>query len=108
MDTSSKRYYERLTQDNAALLLVDHQVGLFTGVRDIDVAQLKHNVVGLAKAARVLGVPTVVTSAAADSMWGPLAPELAEVLPPDLEIFDRSLINAWDDPRVRRAVEATG
>jgi hypothetical protein len=31
----TKRYQERLTPDNAALLLIDHQVGLFTGVRDI-------------------------------------------------------------------------
>src|SRR3989442_702516 len=49
------RFYDRLTADNAALLLVDHQLGLFTGIRDIDIAQLKHNVVGLAKAAKVLG-----------------------------------------------------
>ena len=34
MDTSSKRYYERLTRNNAALLLVDHQIGLFTGIRE--------------------------------------------------------------------------
>ena len=37
----------RFTRDNTAVLLIDHQVGLFTGVRDIDVNELKHNVVGL-------------------------------------------------------------
>ena len=47
----------RMTRDNTAVLLIDHQVGLFTGVRDLDVG-LKHNVVGLAKAARVLGLPS--------------------------------------------------
>src|SRR6266566_5098875 len=52
----TKRYQERLTPDNAALLLIDHQVGLFTGVRDIPVAELKHNVVALAKAIKVLSV----------------------------------------------------
>ena len=35
----NKRYSERLTPENAALLLIDHQVGLFTGVRDIPVAE---------------------------------------------------------------------
>src|SRR4030095_3798220 len=45
-----KKYQGRLTPDNAALLLIDHQVGLFTGVRDIPVAELKHNVVALANA----------------------------------------------------------
>ena len=59
----NKRYSERLTPENAALLLIDHQVGLFTGVRDISVGELKHNVVALAKAARVLAVPIIVTAA---------------------------------------------
>jgi len=69
----NKRYAERLTPKNAALLLIDHQVGLFTGVRDIPVAELKHNVVALAKAAKVLGVPTIVT-ATSPEMWGPVIP----------------------------------
>src|SRR5713226_5974134 len=73
----TKNYHERLTPDNAALLLIDHQVGLFTGVRDIPVAELKHNVVALAKAARVLGVPIIVT-ATSPEMWGPIIPELTE------------------------------
>jgi nicotinamidase-related amidase len=87
---------------------VDHQVGLYSGVRDIAVAELKHNVVALAKAARVFKLPLVVTTTAARSMWGPTIPELAEVLPPDLEIIDRSTVNAWDEPRVKAAIQATG
>ncbi|UYQ61977.1 isochorismatase family protein [Streptomyces peucetius] len=104
----SSRFHTPLTGENAALLLVDHQIGLFTGVRDIEVATLKHNVSALAKAAQVLEIPTVVTTTMADGMWGPLVPELAEVLPAGLEVIDRSTVNAWDDDRVRRAVEATG
>jgi hypothetical protein len=42
------RPYEPLTSENAALILVDHQVGLMTGVRDYSTGELKHNVVGLA------------------------------------------------------------
>ncbi|MCI2423380.1 isochorismatase family protein [Saccharopolyspora sp. K220] len=102
------KFTERLTRDNAAVVLVDHQVGLYSGVRDISVGELKHNVVGLAKAAQVLGVPLVVTTTAADSLWGPLIPELAEVLPKGLEVFDRSTVNAWDDERVQAAIRATG
>ena len=101
MDTSSKRYYERLTRNNAALLLVDHQIGLFTGIRDIDVAQLKNNVVGLAKAAQVLGVPI------RNSLWGQTIPELAAVLS-GVDIIDRSTVSAWDEPRIVKAVKATG
>jgi nicotinamidase-related amidase len=67
--------YEPLTSENSALVLVDHQVGLMTGVRDYSIAELKHNVVGLAKAAKVLKLPIVVTTTARDSMWGPTFPE---------------------------------
>ncbi len=101
-----KRNQERLTPDNAALLLVDHQVGLFTGVRDIPVAELKHNVVALAKAAKVLGVPIIVT-ATSPEMWEPIIPELTEALP-GISIINRTTVNAFDEPRFAKAVEATG
>src|SRR2546426_11372146 len=74
------RFYDRLTADNAALLLVDHQLGLFTGIRDIDIAPLMHNVVGLAKSAKVLGIPTIVTTTSRDSVWAPTIPEMSEAL----------------------------
>jgi nicotinamidase-related amidase len=99
--------YDPLTADNAALILVDHQVGLMTGVRDYYTGELKHNVVALAKAARVLNLPIVATTTAADSMWGPAFPELVEALP-DIEIIDRASVNAYDDTRVAAAIEATG
>ncbi|MFI0815775.1 isochorismatase family protein [Streptomyces sp. NPDC021098] len=102
------RFLESITRKNAAVVLVDHQVGLLSGVRDIPVGELKHNVVALARAATVLGIPLVVTTTAADSMWGPTAPELVEALPAGQEIIDRSTVNAWHDDRVREAIEATG
>jgi nicotinamidase-related amidase len=95
------------TRKNAALLLVDHQIGLFTGIRDIDVAQLKHNVVALAKAATTLGLPIIVTTTAAGSMWGPTIPELKAALP-TARIIDRSKVNAWDEPRITEVIAATG
>jgi len=78
-----------------------------TGVRDMPIADLKHNVVGLAKAAKALKLPIVVTTTARDSMWGPTFPELIEALP-GVEIIDRSSVNAFDDVRVAHAIEATG
>ncbi len=105
---SANKFTESLTRENAAVVFVDHQVGLYSGVRDIALAELKHNVVALAKAARVFKLPLVVTTTAARSMWGPTIPELAEVLPADLEIIDRSTVNAWDEPRVKAAIQATG
>jgi nicotinamidase-related amidase len=101
------RPYEPLTSENAALVLVDHQVGLMTGVRDISTGELKHNVVGLAKAARLLNLPIMVTTTARDSMWGPTFPELVEALP-GVEVIDRATVNAFDDAQVSRAIWATG
>jgi nicotinamidase-related amidase len=101
------RLYEPLTSQNAALILVDHQVGLMTGVRDYSTGELKHNVVALAKAAKALKLPIVVATTARDSMWGPTIPELVEALP-GIQIIDRSSVNAFDDVRVASAIEATG
>lgn len=96
---------EPLTRDNAALVLVDHQVGLMTGVRDYSVAELKHNVTGLARAAKALGLPIVATTTSAETLWGPAFPELVEALPGQ-EFIDRTTVNAWDDPRVASAIQA--
>jgi nicotinamidase-related amidase len=105
--TNQSARYEPLTAQNAAVVLVDHQVGLMTGVRDITTGELKHNVVGLAKAAKLLKLPIIVTTTARDSMWGPTFPELVEALP-GIDIIDRATVNAFDDERVSRAIEATG
>ena len=102
------KFHEFLTAENAAVVLVDHQVGLYSGVRDIGLRDLKHNVVSLAKAAQALDLPTVVTTTMADGMWGPLIPELREALPSGQEVIDRSTVNAWHDERIRDAVRATG
>ena len=55
----------------------------------------------------MLKLQIVVTTTARDSMWGPTFPELVEALP-GIEIIDRSSVNAFDDPRVASAIEATG
>jgi nicotinamidase-related amidase len=105
--TNQSKPYEPLTADNAAVILVDHQVGLMTGVRDYPIGVLKHNVVALAKAAKALKLPIVVTTTSRDSMWGPTFPELVDALA-GVEIIDRSTVNAFDDAHVASAIEKTG
>ena len=71
----------RFTPKNTALLLIDHQVGTMQLIKNIDVAQAKQMSLALAKAAKILGIPTVLTSSQEDRVQGPLLPELAEILP---------------------------
>jgi nicotinamidase-related amidase len=98
--------YQRLTADNSVLVLIDHQVGHLLTIKDIDQEELRHNVVASARAARVLGVPVILTSTA-PNIFGPTFPELTEALP-NVENIERSIINAWEDPKVRQAIKETG
>jgi len=100
------RARERLTAENSVVLLIDHQSGLVSGVRDLEPDEVRHNVVAFARVARVLRVPVVLTSTAPE-MWGPTLPELTEALP-GVENIERSLVNARDEPRVREAAAADG
>src|SRR5947208_14381368 len=96
--TDQSKPYIPLTADNSALVLVDHQVGLMTGFRDYETGELKHIVVALAKAAKVLRIPTVVTTTARDSMRKPTFPELVGEVVGEYFI-DLSSLNACDDPK---------
>jgi nicotinamidase-related amidase len=98
---------DRITRKNAALCLIDHQLGLVSAVRDISVAELKNNVVALAKAFQVLGVPVVVATTAKNELWGPTIPELVDALKEPYATVDRMTVNAWDEPAFVKAVEAT-
>src|SRR5580704_14614014 len=96
----------KITRKNTAVVLIDHQVGLLTGVRDMTTQDLEHNVVHLAKAAKVLSIPVVVTDAATD-FWGPTIPALVDAIDGQ-DILTRTIINSWDDPRFVKRIEATG
>ena len=104
--SAHNRVRERLTPESATLLLIDHQSGLVSGVRDLEPDEVRHNVVAYARVARIFRVPVVLTSTA-PMMWGPTLPELTQALP-GVENIERSLVNAWDEPRVRDAVRRTG
>ncbi len=105
--TVNAKFLEKLTTENAALLIVDHQIGLYTGVKDIKVSELKHNIVALVRAAKVLDIPIIATTTAAEGLWGPTIPELEAELN-GIEIIDRTTVNALDDERVMKAVEKVG
>ena len=99
--------HEELTPDNAAMLLIDHQAGLFLGVQSMNQQVLKNNVIALAKTAKVFNLPTVLFTSSAKGPNGPTIPEIIELFAGH-EIHDRSPINLWNDPKCRTAVEQTG
>jgi len=99
--------YDRLTRTNAVLLLVDHQVGLVAGSRYPEPQDLRKNAVGLARASEILGVPIVATTTMSDGMFGPIFPELADVLK-DQEIIDRTTVNPFDESQITSSIKKTG
>ena len=73
--------HDALTPENAALLLIDHQVGLMQLVRDMMPEEFKNNVVGLAKTAKNFDLPVILTTSVD---WGPngtILPELQTIIP---------------------------
>ncbi len=71
---------ERLDRDRAALILVDHQVGLVLGVEDPERELLRRNVVALTKVAKAYGLPVVITTSADSGPNGILLPEISAEL----------------------------
>lgn len=100
--------YIRLDRDNAVVLLVDHQTGLLSLVRDIDPDKFKNNVLALADAAKFFKLPTILTTSFENGPNGPLVPELKEAFPDAPYIARPGQINAWDNEDFVNAIKATG
>ncbi|WP_375766931.1 hydrolase [Archangium gephyra] len=100
--------YNRLDISNAAVLLVDHQTGLLSLVRDFNPDQFKNNVLALAHLAAYFKLPTILTTSFEDGPNGPLMPELKEQFPKAPFIPRPGQINAWDNEDFVKAVKATG
>ena len=96
-----------LTPNNQTLILIDHQPQMAFATKSIDIAELRNNVTGLAKAATVFKVPTILTTVAAKSFSGPIFPELQAVFP-DQKPIDRTTMNTWEDQRVVDQVKKFG
>lgn len=103
-----KKPYARLDKDNAAVLLVDHQSGLMSLVRDSDPDKFRNNVLALADLAKYFNLPTILTTSFEQGPNGPLMPELKEMFPSAPYIARPGQINAWDNEDFVKAIKATG
>lgn len=100
--------YKRLSRDDAACLLVDHQSGLISLVQDFSPGEFKNNVLALANVAKFFELPTILTTSFEDGPNGPLVPELKEIFPDSPFIPRPGQINAWDNEDFVDAVKKTG
>ena len=100
--------YIRLDKNNAAVLLIDHQAGLLSLVRDIEPDKFRNNVLALADLAKYFKLPTILTTSFEDGPNGPLVPELKETFPDAPYIARPGEINAWDNDDFVNAVKDTG
>ncbi|MDO8066725.1 MULTISPECIES: hydrolase [unclassified Janthinobacterium] len=98
---------EVLTPDNCQIIFIDQQPQMAFGVQSMDRQALKNNTVGLAKAAKVFNIPTIITTVETESFSGHTYPELLDVFPGQ-DILERSSMNSWDDQKVRDALAANG
>lgn len=100
----------KFTAENTGMLLIDHQVGTMGWVRSISFDALKQNAIVLAKTAKILNIPVVLTSSQEQNAQGPLLDEFKTILPEAYEnrIKRVGIVNAMDDANFRDAVEKLG
>jgi nicotinamidase-related amidase len=104
LSTTRSTFLDPITPQNAVLLLVDQQEGLFTRIYEPE--QTRRHLLGLARSTQLLGVPAVLTTALAAGPNGPLLHALT-TLYEGAQVIDRTLINAWQDRQVHEAITAT-
>ena len=92
----------------AAMLLIDHQSGLFQTIADLPFTTVRAHATALAKMATLTGMPVVTTASVPQGPNGPLIPEIHQAAPHARYVARHGEINAWDNPDFVAAVKATG
>src|SRR3954452_5538203 len=96
-----------LTPDNCVVTMIDLQPQMLFGVSDFNSQGIMNHNVALAKAARVFGVPVVLSTVETKSFSGNTWPQVLAALGNPTPI-ERSSMNSWDDEAFVAAVRKTG
>ncbi|QIO36898.1 isochorismatase family protein [Bradyrhizobium sp. 1(2017)] len=98
------------TPANAAMLLIDHQIGTMSWTHSHDINLVKANAIKLAKIAVGSNIPVLLTVSMEDHVQGPLIPELKEILPEAYEkrVKRPGIVNAMHHQGFNDAVKALG
>jgi len=94
--------------NDAVMLLIDHQSGLFQTVADMPMPVLRNHAAALARMATLTKMPVITTASVPQGPNGPLIPEIHENAPHAQYVARRGEINAWDNSEFVKAVKATG
>src|SRR5207253_3716250 len=104
---SKRSEKELLTPDNCVVTLIDLQPQMLFGVSNFDRQAIINNNVALSKAARVFGVPVVLSTVETKSFSGNMWPQIQAVFQKQVPI-ERTTMNSWDDENFVAAVRKTG
>ncbi|MGN6150511.1 MAG: isochorismatase family protein [Lysobacteraceae bacterium] len=96
----------RITPDNAALVLVDYNVGLFEMVHPSRKRVIREGAIALSKMGEAFARPTLVLGEGVD-ISGPLVPEITERHRAAPHVR-RSTFSAWDAEEFARTIEGFG
>jgi nicotinamidase-related amidase len=98
------------TPEDTAMLLIDHQIGTMQLIKNIPLDVVKLHTLALAKTAKILNIPVVLTSSQEENVQGLLLPELQDILPEAFasRVKRAGIVNAWTDSNFKDAVAATG
>jgi nicotinamidase-related amidase len=94
--------------NDAVMLLIDHQSGLFQTVADMPMTTLRRHAAALASMATLAKLPVITAASVPQGPNGPLIPEIHANAPHAQYVARKGEINAWDNPDFVAAVKATG
>ncbi|TGJ83219.1 hypothetical protein E0Z10_g5547 [Xylaria hypoxylon] len=100
--------YERLDKNDAALIILDIQEGLFSIARDYESAQYRNAIYAHAEIGKTFGLPVIMSTSAETGPNGPLPNEFLDMYPEVSVVKRLGEVNAWDNEEFRNAVKATG
>ncbi|KAK1831746.1 putative isochorismatase family protein [Podospora conica] len=105
---ADKYPYERLEKDNAVLVILDMQEGLYHMARDFDPTLYKQSMLAHAAIGTVFtDLPVVMTTSAESGPNGLLPQEILDMYPSAPLIQRQGEVNAWDNADFRAAIRAT-
>lgn len=93
-------------KDDTIMLLIDHQTGTINFAANRPKEMIISRTKALARMAKALNIPVVLTCSQEDQMQGPLLSELKQILPNEFanRIKRTGITNAWDDISFKSSV----